>query len=333
MTASVRDVAREAGVSVGTVSNVLNNPQRVAAPTVTRVHAAIERLGFVRNDAARQLRAGRSRSIGLVVLDVGNPFFTDVARGADTRAGEHGFTVLVANSDERREREATSIDRFEEQRVLGMLISPLDDDLGRLRRLRERGTPIVLVDRSTDDTGISSVAVDDVHGGRLAARHLLDSGRRRLVYVGGPAGIRQVGDRLLGARRVVARHRGATLDVITQPSLSVTEGRRAGVAIAALPRRSRPDAVFCANDLLAIGVMRSLRDAGLAIPDDLSVIGYDDIDFARSTEVPLTSIQQPSWTIGQTAVDLLLRHVVDRDAEAEHVRFEPALVARESTGG
>ncbi|SMG50100.1 transcriptional regulator, LacI family, partial [Plantibacter flavus] len=145
MSASVKDVAARAGVSVGTVSNVLNRPEKVSPVTVDRVHAAIDELGFVRNDAARQLRAGRSRSVGLVVLDVGNPFFTDVARGAEDRADAEGWSVLLGNSDESIDRERAYLDLFEEQRVAGVLITPLGDDLTRLSRLRDRGTPTVLV--------------------------------------------------------------------------------------------------------------------------------------------------------------------------------------------
>ncbi|HEY1105127.1 MAG TPA: LacI family DNA-binding transcriptional regulator, partial [Agromyces sp.] len=173
MAVSVREVAAAASVSVGTVSNVLNRPDKVAPATVERVLAAIEELGFVRNDAARQLRAGRSRSIGFVVLDVRNPFFTEVARGAETRAADAGLTVLLGTSDESIERERVYVDLFEEQRVHGVLISPLADDLPRLQRLRDRGTPVVLVDRQVHDRSFSSVSVDDVAGGRLAAEHLL----------------------------------------------------------------------------------------------------------------------------------------------------------------
>jgi DNA-binding LacI/PurR family transcriptional regulator len=191
-TISVREVAAEAGVSVGTVSNVLNRPDKVAAATVSRVQAAIELLGFVRNDAARQLRAGRSRSIGMVVLDVGNPFFTDVARGAEDRAAEAGLTVLLGNSDENVEREGSYLDLFEEQRVHGVLITPLGETGEQLTRLRRRGTPTVLVDRQIEDRSFSSVAVDDVFGGHLAASHLISLGRTRLAFVGGQGGIRQV---------------------------------------------------------------------------------------------------------------------------------------------
>lgn len=332
-TVSVRDVARVAGVSVGTVSNVLNTPRRVAAPTVARVLAVIDELGFVRNDAARQLRAGQSRTIGLIVLDVGNPFFTALARGADARAGDEGLTVLVANSDERADREATSLDRFEEQRVFGVLISPRHPDLERLRRLRRRGIPVVLVDRSSTDPEISSVAVDDIQGGRLAGRHLLQRGGQRITFVGGPLSIRQVSDRLTGIRNVVRRQRGAVLTVVEMSSLSVLEGQRAGAAIAAAAAAQRPDSVFCANDLMAIGVMQSLRQAGVRVPEDVAVLGYDDIDFAATTEVPLSSIRQPSWELGRTAIELLLRQASTPDAPAEHVSFQPELVTRQSTAG
>jgi LacI family transcriptional regulator len=176
--ASVRDVALRAGVSVGTVSNVLNRPAKVTADTVARVQRAIDELGFIRNDAARQLRAGHSKTVGLVVLDVRNPFFTDVARGAEDKAAEAGLTVILGNSDENTDRESAYLDLFEEQRVHGVLISPFGDITTRLERLRQRGIPAVLVDRSSGDASFSSVSVDDLAGGRLAVEHLVAQGRR-----------------------------------------------------------------------------------------------------------------------------------------------------------
>ncbi|MFC5929956.1 LacI family transcriptional regulator [Cryobacterium melibiosiphilum] len=333
MAISVKDVAVAAGVSVGTVSNVLNRPDKVSADTVARVQAAIADLGFVRNDAARQLRAGRSRSIGLVVLDVGNPFFTDVARGAENRAAESGLAVLLGNSDENVEREGTYLDLFEEQRVLGVLVTPVGDVADRLTRLRLRGTPTVLVDRQTDDLNFSSVAVDDVAGGRLAASHLIEGGRSRLAFVGGPASIRQVGDRLQGARAAVAEHPGVSLEVIDTESLSVLQGRVAGEGIRARPAAERPDAVFAANDLLAMGVLQALNMQGdVHVPRDVALIGYDDIAFASAAVVPLSSIRQPSVLIGYTALDLLLREADGGPGFAhEHIVFDPELVVRDST--
>ena len=333
MAVSVRDVAAAASVSVGTVSNVLNRPEKVAPDTVARVMAAIDELGFVRNDAARQLRAGRSRSIGLVVLDVRNPFFTEVARGAEDRAAEDSMTILLGNSDENVDRERAYLDLFEEQRVHGVLISPLGDDETRLQRLRGRDTPVVLVDRVSEDRTLSSVSVDDVVGGELAVRHLLETGRRRIAFVGGPMGIRQVADRVEGARRAVEAEPDATLEVIESESLSVLEGRAAGVAIRERAAGERPDAVFAANDLLAMGVLQALNMLGsVRVPDDVALIGYDDIDFASAAVVPLSSIRQPASLIGYTAVDLLLKEAASGEGfTAEQVVFQPELVVRDST--
>ena len=332
MAVSVRDVAALAGVSVGTVSNVLNRPDRVTPATVARVQDAIAQLGFVRNDVARQLRAGHSRSVGLVVLDVRNPFFTDLARGAEERAAENGLTVLLANSDGDDGREAAHLEMFEEQRVRGVLISPLISALPRLTRLRAHGIPAVLVDRMTEDQGFSSVSVDDVAGGALAAGHLAERGRRRIAFVGGPSSIRQVSDRLAGARAALQAFPGTTIEVVPTESLSVLEGRRAGELLRDRVPAERPDAVFAANDLLAVGVLQALVMTGtVRVPEDIALIGYDDIDFASATVVPLSSVRQPSALIGYRALDLLLREAAGATDAHEQVVFQPELVIRSST--
>lgn len=335
MVVSVREVAAAAGVSVGTVSNVLNRPGLVAAATVGRVRAVIDELGFVRNDAARQLRAGRSRSIGLVVLDASNPFFADVARGAEARAAEEHLSVLLGNSDENASREDGYLDLFREQRMKGVLITPASDDVAKLRRMHDAGIPVVLVDHDMPDSDFLSVTVDDVEGGYLAASHLLEIGRRRLAFVAGPLSIAQVANRLAGVRRAVDGVPGAMLEVIEQSALTVSCGREAGKGLVARVSTERPDAVFAANDLLAVGVLQALTMFhNLRVPEDIALIGYDDIDFASAMVVPLTSIRQPAQLIGSTAVELLLRSIDDPDGDYERrVRFQPELVVRASTLG
>jgi len=326
----IRDVAERAGVSVGTVSNALNHPERVSPDAQDRIRAAIEELGYVRNDAARVLRAGRSTTIGLVVLDVRNPFFTDVARGAEEEAARHGMSVLLGNSDEHPGREASYLDLFEEQRVRGVLISPYGDVDARLRRLHDRGIGAVLVDRASVDPRFGSVSVDDIAGGRLAVEHLLATGRRRIAFVGGPADIRQVTDRLAGARAAVEGEPGATLRVVPTGALTVLEGRRAGLELLAA---ERPDAIFAANDLVATGLLQALVMEGSArVPDDIALIGYDDIDFASAAMVPLSSVRQPAALIGRTAVRILLDED-GADATARQTVFQPELVVRASTAG
>lgn len=333
MAVSVKDVARTAGVSVGTVSNVLNRPDKVAPATVERVHAAIATLGFVRNDAARQLRAGRSRTIGLVVLDSANPFFAEVARGAEERAAEHGVIVLFGSSGQDAARENAYLDLFREQRVNGVLLTPLALDDARAETLETAGVPIVLLDAEADGD-LPSVAVDDVEGGYLAVQHLLQQGRRRILFAGGPASVRQVADRLEGARRALAEVPGATLEVAATDELTVLAGRLVGEGLAHRAAADRPDGVFCANDLVAVGVLQGAGILGsLRVPDDLALIGYDDIDFAQSTVVPLSSIRQPAREIGAAAVDALFAALEDPDAAPQRIRFRPELVVRASTGG
>ena len=333
MAVSVREVAAAAGVSVGTVSNVLNRRDKVAADTVERVLAVIDDLGFVRNDAARQLRAGRSRSIGLVVPDAGNPFFADVARGAEERAEEERLSVLLGNSDEDPSRENRYLDLFREQRVNGVLISPASDVLDKLDRVQSAGIPVVLVDHELPGSAYCSVSVDDVEGGYLAVRHLIDIGRRRIAFIGGPSSIAQVANRLRGARRAVEETPDATLELIEMPALTVLNGRAAGEEI--VGRTVRPDAIFAANDLLAVGLLQAFSMfSTVRVPEDIALIGYDDIDFAAAAVVPLSSIRQPARLIGHTAVDLLLRSIDDPDGDYErNVRFRPELVVRASTSG
>ncbi|TNB72969.1 LacI family transcriptional regulator [Arthrobacter sp. BB-1] len=332
-TASIKDVASQAGVAVGTVSNVLNYPARVSDPTKERVLRAIDELGFVRNDAARQLRAGHSRTIGLIVLDVGNPFFTSVARAAEDAAALRGSAVLLGDSGHDAGREANYIDLFQEQRVQGLLISPVGDVTDRLDHLRESGVPTVLVDRLADESKFSSVAVDDDAGGYLAARHLLDTGRRRLAFVGGNASIRQVTDRLHGAQRAVREESNATLEVLEAEGHTVLAGRSVGDVLVKRGRGELPEGIFCANDLLALGVMQSLTMTHtFRIPEDVALIGYDDIDFAASAVVPLSSIRQPTELLGRTAIELLSEEVESQIPTHRAVEFTPELVVRQSTG-
>jgi LacI family transcriptional regulator len=322
----IREVARHAGVSNATVSNVLNRPGVVAPATRQRVLAAIEELGFVRNESARQLRAGSSRVIAYVVLDAANPFFTDVARGVEDAAREAGLALFLCNSasDDGREREYLEL--LHEQRVEGILITPVDAE-----RLTDRGTPVVLVDRESNGT-YCSVAVDDVLGGELAVTHLIENGHRRIAMIGGPLSIQQVRDRREGAMRALA-NAGLPADALTfleTRGLQVSEGRGAGERLVGLPASRRPTAAFCANDLLALGLLQSMTQQGLKVPDDLAVVGYDDIEFAAAAAVPLTSVRQPREQLGRTAATLLLAEN-EPDHEHRHVKFQPELVVRASS--
>jgi LacI family transcriptional regulator len=333
----IREVALRAGVSVGTVSNVLNRPEAVAATTRERVLDAISALGYVRNDAARQLRAGRSRMIAMVVLDIANPFFTDVIRGAEEVAdgAETSTSLMLLDSAGDAARERRQLAQIEEQRVLGVLITPVDDgrDSG-LEQIARRGMPVVLVDRRSDRPDRCSVSVDDVLGGRLAGAHLLERGHRRLAFVGGPPGLRQVADRRAGfaAALAAAGGGGVELRIVETATRTVGAGREAAGLLAGLPVRARPTGVFCANDLVALGVLQELTSRGVGVPGEVAIVGYDDIYFAAAAAIPLSSVRQPRERLGRAAAELLLEEV-NQPGSHEHrqVLFQPALVVRASS--
>ncbi|MBG6090689.1 LacI family DNA-binding transcriptional regulator [Actinomadura viridis] len=331
-TVGIKQVAEHAGVSPGTVSNVLNRPERVAAATRARVERSIRELGFVRNGSASTLRAGHSSTVGLMVLDLANPFFTDVARGVEDVASERGYAVLLSSSAESGEREQHNIRVFAEQRVRGVLLTPVGDDGKNADRLRERGVPVVLLDHPTPRANQCSVAVDDVAGGELAVGQLLAEGARTLTFVTGPAALRQCADRRKGALRAL---RAADLGreamrELTVPAMNARAGQEAARRL--LADGSLPDAIFCANDLLALGVMRVLLQAGVKVPTDVALIGYDDIEFSAAAAVPLSSVRQPTYQLGRIATELLLEECDDPDGHAhQQVMFQPELVVRDSS--
>src|SRR3954449_567514 len=338
----IKDVALHAGVSVGTVSNVLNRPDLVSDRTRQRVLASISTLGFVRNESARHLRNGSSRTLAYVMLDPSNPFFADVGRGAEEAAREAGMALFLCNSEEDPARESEYLDILLEQRVRGVLITPVDGHAERLRSMPELGVPVVLLDRMAGDpTEWCSVSVDDVEGGDLAVTHLLETGHTRIGFVGGPDSIVQVTDRRRGALRALNRAGvdPEALVVLGTSALTLAEGRQAGQRVVGMPARRRPTAVFCANDLLAIGFLQQMIQHGVDVPGEMAIVGYDDIEFAAAAAVPLSSVRQPRYELGRRACELLLAEAdawaARGDAAAhvhQQVEFTPELVVRTSSG-
>jgi LacI family transcriptional regulator len=335
LNSSIRDVAGLAGVSVGTVSNVLNRPDTVSSATRQRVQAAIAQLGFVRNESARHLRAGSSRTLGLIVLDIANPFFTDMARAVEDVASEHGRAVILCNSADDPAREAGYLDLLTEQRVQGVLITPTAELSPALEAVRSRGVPLVLVDRRAPGPDQCSVAVDDVLGGRLAADHVLERGHRRIAFVGGASGLPQVQERHAGVLAAVRESSGSddALTVLSPSALTVGGGREAAERIIGLPAARRPTAILCANDLLALGVLQEMVRHGFTVPGDFAIVGYDDIDFAAAAAVPITSVRKPRYELGRRAAELLLEEASDDNHRHQQPVFDPDLIVRESSGG
>jgi LacI family transcriptional regulator len=267
------------------------------------------------------------------MLDATNPFFTDVARGIEEAADELDLSLFLCNSDGRPAREYLHLARLQQQRVQGILITPVDAQARALDEIARRGTPVVVVDRTRRESDLCSVSVDDTRGGRLAAEHLVDLGHQRIAFVGGPLTIGQVHDRIEGAREawLDAGLSAAAFTHVPTNSLTVADGASAGERLVGMSSRRRPTAVFCANDLVALGLLRTALAAGLRVPEDLAIVGYDDIDFAAAAAIPLTSVRQPRLELGRWAAKLVIDEATNPRHKHQQQVFEPDLVARSST--
>jgi LacI family transcriptional regulator len=321
----LRDVARRAGVSAGTVSNVLNRPDAVSPKFRSRVERALTELNYVRDAAAGALRSGISQLVGVAVFDITNPFFMEAASGMDQRLAREGFVMALASTHADAQQEARLLRELEAQHVRGILLTPVASDLAVVREVVTRGTRVVLYDSMTSPRGISSVAVDDVAGAELAVQHLLELGHRRIAFLNGPRSVRQARDRLAGARRAISRVESARADLIVREAQDFTAtAGRAGADWLIENVDPLPTAIFCADDLIAIGAMVALRDHQIRVPERVSVIGFDDIPAARS--IPLTTVRQPMAELGWLAADLLL------SGRVCHEKRVPTLLVRQSTG-
>lgn len=331
---SQKSVAAAAGVSAATVSYVLSKPEKVAPRTRERVLQAIEELGYVRNEAARHLRAGRSRTVGFVAFDITNPYFANMLGGFESEAESHAMRALIVNSAESEQRETSGIGLMQELRAEGIVVAPLRDRSAEVRQLRRTGTSVVIADRIEPTFLCCSVACDDFHGGRLQGRHLLELGHRRIAFVGGPLSRTQVQGRLNGLKDGL---NGTPVDFtfVETGSLSADQGRAAAERMAAQSPDQRPTAVACANDVVALGVLQGFTSAGIRVPQDVAIVGYDDIPFAGSAAIPLSSVSQPARSIGVIAAQLMFDEIACRDSGTEHehrqVLVQPKLHVRATT--
>lgn len=329
---SMSDVARLAGVSLGTVSNALNKPEIVSGQTRQRIQAAIDELGFVRNGAARSLAAGSTDAVGLVLVDLANSFFVDIARGAEDAVQQRSKFLLLANADVDLAKQDRYLAIFEEARVAGILLAPLDLPLDTAAAVRGRGCPVVLVNYAAE--GFCGVTVDEEHGGYLAARHLVEQGRTDLLFVGGPLSLHAVEGRLRGATRAVEEAGGGVrLRHVPTRTLSAREGRRVAEELVAGRGGRMPDGVVAAADSLAVAIVQALTTVHrVKVPEEIAVTGYDDNHFAAEGPVPVTTVRQPGPEMGETAARLLLDEI---DAGPGHrhrtLMLKPTLVPRQST--
>ncbi|WP_115787622.1 LacI family DNA-binding transcriptional regulator [Arthrobacter silvisoli] len=330
---AITDVASAAGVSKTTVSNFYNAPHKLSEPVRARVSAAIQSLGYVRSDAARRLRAGSSTVIGHLTIEIGSAWFSEVANEVEKLAAEAGFHVLVANTAGNKERERQYLELFAAQQVRGVIVASQGDVEPQLQKLQGFGIPFVLTGQKSESPFQASVSVDDRAGGYLAVKHLIERGKRRICFVGGPLEIRQVSDRFHGASQAVSETPKATLEIVLVEERTLSEGRNVAQKLLSRGPERVPDGIFAANDLLAIGLLDGiLRDGRLGVPEDVAVIGYDDLEVGSTNSVPVSTIHTSPRAYGRAAINLLLQQFDGPgNTEQRHVVFEPQLIIRSST--
>ncbi len=326
----MREVAERAGVSVTTVSHVINGTRPVSAHLSQRVKAAMEELGYQPNQLARSLRVGTTHTIGLILPDSANPFFAEIARGIEDAGFARGYSVIIGNTDNNPAKERLYVNVLLEKQVDGFIFVSAGESTHAISALLARQKPFVIVDRMIPQVEVDSVVTDNTRGGELATAHLLDLGHRRIGCITGPSGLSSSVDRLNGYRRALEVY-----DLPVDESIIVRGDfhYRGGYTAARrlLENADPPTAIFALNDLMAIGALAAAHQLGLRVPEDLSVVGFDDIELASYMAPPLTTVAQSKHQMGKLATQLLLERLQDRSLPPRARILDVSLVVRRST--
>jgi DNA-binding LacI/PurR family transcriptional regulator len=332
---TILDVARLAGVSKSTVSNVLRATGRVSAGTRTQVLAAIDELGYRPNVLARNLVRRRTSTLGLLVGDLANPFYSELAKLVEQRASAAGYTTMIANTDGRPDFERARVETLLEHRVAGILVLQLTGGRATVTDVLARAVPLVVL-TCPEEEGADSVSVDDAEGVHAATVHLLGLGHRRIAYL--TSDLIEVGSDRLRREGYLRGLREADIesssDLIRPVSqLEAPDGAIAEAVVGLVGLCNRPTAIICANDLIAVDVLDTLEGLGLAVPADVSVVGFDDIALASLRRISLTTVSQPREELARLAVELALDRIeLGFDGPPRRVHLAPTLVVRSSTG-
>ena len=331
---TLRDIAQSVGVHPSTVSRVLNpgTRQMVTEEIAIKVENAAEKLGYRPNTFAQSLKTNRSYTVGVLVPDLANPAFASIIKGIDRVLEEAGYSVIVANSDNTIEREKRNLAKFQERQVDGLIVATArrKDDL--VLECKDEGTPFVLAVRSTEDVGVSSVVSDEIIGGKMIMSHLTQLGHEHIAYVAGPQFLSTGFERYQG---YISGLRSSKLLFEEQlisfgDAFTEEEGRRAASKI--LTTKKKFTAIIAANDLMALGCYDELLANGLKCPDDISVVGYDDMPFASHFNPPLTTVHTPLLHVGAEAARILLDNIEEPTLPARVLKIRPELIVRKSTG-
>jgi LacI family transcriptional regulator len=331
--ATVRDVATRAGVSVATVSRVINETSPVSDKLSARVLAAVDELGYQPNRLARSLRRGETQTLGLIVPNIADPFFAEMARCVENAGTERGYSVIVCSADHNVERELFYVRLLSERQVDGILFVAAQLGKEQTRGVLNQGVPVVVVDRAMPGLGVDSVLVDNLCGGWLATRHLIELGHHRIACITTSLDTGPFVERYEGYRRALDESGLPVIEtlVVRSPQAYDMHERGYEAACNLLSASELPTALFVCNDLMAIGALNAAADRGFQVPGDVSVVGYDDIYVASLVRPALTTIAQPVAETGALATSMLLERVRDPDLPPRNVVLEARLVLRGST--
>jgi len=325
--ATIKEVALAAGVSYTTVSHVLNNTRPVSPDARERVLAAASALHYVPSALARSLRCQTTGTIGLVIPNNTNPYFSEVARGIEDSCYAAGYSVILCNSDDDPAKQRDYLNVLLTKRCDGLIMAALAQTDGEL--LRQRRVPAVFIDRAPEGLDNDVVGIDNLAGGELAGRHLLALGRQRIGCIGGPRDLEVSDQRIAGLRLALDGKFDAAL--CDTGDFSSAGGYAAALRLLTLPAPLRPDALFCCNDMMAIGALRAAAELGIAVPGQLAVVGFDDIDLAQFVHPPLTSVSQGTRALGNITAACLLARINEPDRPPQQRRIAPVLHVRGSS--
>jgi len=328
---TIKDVARHADVSPMTVSRVINKSGYASETTRARVEQAIAELGYVPNELARHFRSKRTRTVALVISDITNPFFTTIARGVEDFTAARNFAVMLCNTDESEAEEAGYLQMLIQRQIDGVLLVPSGTSPEPLRLLRSHNVPVVALDRRVTSEAVDEVRSDSEAGAYQLVRHLLELGHTRIAILSGQRGISTSADRIAGYERALAE---ACLDVDSELSCNAGFSVEAGLAMArqVLAAVPRPTAIFAANNFIAFGAIRAIREVGLRVPDDVSVVCFDDVPTDWVIDPFMTCIVQDAYAMGRKAAELLLTRITSsRPAKPRSIVLPVTFVVRRST--
>jgi LacI family transcriptional regulator len=327
---TIRDVARLAEVSQATAARAMGGYGYVSSTRRRRVEEAARQLGYHANDIARALASGSTKTIGLIVGDIENPFFATLARGVADAIEAEGYTLLLANSDENLAREHLAVETFRTRLVDGVIIAPVNGSDST--HLRQRGWPIVCVDRSVRGLDVDTVTVTNERGARTGVEHLLALGNRRIGVVTDSPEIHSTAQRLRGYRSALRRAGIAFDETLIAVSSASTLAAGHAATLELLSRPNRVHALFTTNNLMTVGAVQALHDLGLRMPDDVSLVAFDDLEWTTIVEPPITVIAQPVLELGTMAGRRILARIAGDTGPAQRIRLPAELIVRNSCG-